>query len=58
MSQHEVIQAVDENPPLFHAKPAGQQQLCWTNNYDLAALDSRRITFSELTPEEILEGEI
>jgi hypothetical protein len=43
---------------LFHAKPGGQQQVCWTNNYDLPALDSRRVTFSELTPEEILEGEI
>lgn len=43
---------------LFHAKPAARQQACWTNNYALAELDSRRVTFSELFPEEILEGEL
>jgi hypothetical protein len=43
---------------LFHRKPDSQQQLCWSNNYRLDELDSRRVTFSELTREEILEGEL
>lgn len=42
---------------LFHEKPPRQQQVCWTNNYNLALLDNR-VTFSELTREEILEGEL
>lgn len=39
---------------LFHEKPPGVGN-CWVNNYKLAELDSRRVTFSSLTPEEIQE---
>ena len=67
MSQHDVIQALDENPPLFTAFidyfESSDPQL-WSSlmvkpqPWSVSAAVVEAWTFSELTPEEILEGEI
>lgn len=59
MTKEDQVQGFQQSVcALFHEKPADQQQPCWTNNYKLGDLDHRRVTFSELTHEEILEGEL